>query len=49
MRQKHCWNNFALNQSYLAKGKIAPVLVFPHEAKQKYTILRGQIMTGSDW
>jgi len=26
MRQKHCWGNyFAFKQSYLAKGKIAPV------------------------
>ena len=26
MRQKHCWNYFAFNQSYLVKGKIAPVI-----------------------
>ena len=24
--QKHCWNYFDFNQSYLAKGKIAPVV-----------------------
>jgi len=23
-RQKHCWNCFAFNQSYLANSKIAP-------------------------
>jgi len=28
MRQKHCWNCFAFNQLYLAKGKIAPVVLF---------------------
>jgi len=33
MRQKHCWNYFAINQSYLAKGKIAPVVILPHDAK----------------
>jgi len=27
MRQKHCWNYFAFNQSYLAEGKIAPVVL----------------------
>jgi len=26
MMQKHCWNYFAFNQSYLAEGKIAPVV-----------------------
>jgi len=31
MRQKHCWNYFAFNQSYLAKGKIAPVVLLPLE------------------
>jgi len=25
MRQKHCWNYFAFNQSYWAEGKIAAV------------------------
>jgi len=29
---------FAFNQSYLAKGKIAPVILLPHKAKQKYMI-----------
>jgi len=33
IRQKHCWNYFAFNQSYLAKGNIAPVVLLPHEAK----------------
>jgi len=33
MTQKHCWNYFAFNQSYLAEGKIAPVVLLPHEAK----------------
>ena len=28
IRQKHHWNYFAFNQSYLAKGKIAPVVFF---------------------
>jgi len=27
MRQKHCWNYFAFNQSYLAEGKIAPAVL----------------------
>jgi len=39
MIQKHCWNYFALNQSYLAKGKIGPVVALPHEAKRIYRIL----------
>ena len=47
--QKHCWNYFAFNQSYLAKSKIAPVVVLPHEAKYKYMILHSRIRTGSDW
>jgi len=29
----NCWNYFAFNQSYLAKGKIAPVVLLFHEAK----------------
>jgi len=33
MRQNHCWKCFAFNQSYLAKGKIALVVLLPHEAK----------------
>jgi len=33
MKQKHYWNYFALNHLYLAKGKIAPVVLLPHEAK----------------
>jgi len=33
MRQKHGWNYFAFNQSSLAKGKIAPVVLLPHAAK----------------
>ena len=48
MRQKHCCNYFAFNQSYLVKGKIAPLVLWPHEAKQKYMILRWRIRTGSD-
>jgi len=35
MKQKHCCNYFAFNQSYLAKGKIAPAVLLPHEAKEK--------------
>jgi len=49
MRQKYCWNYFAFNQSCLAKGKIAPVVLLPHESKQKYIILHWRIRTGSDW
>jgi len=49
MRQKHCWNYFAFNQSYLDKGKIAPVVLLPHEVKDKYQILHWRIKTGSDW
>jgi len=26
-------NYFAFNQSYLAKGKIAPIVLSPHESK----------------
>jgi len=33
MRQKHYWDYFAFNQLHLAKGKIAPVVLLPHEAK----------------
>jgi len=33
MRQNHCWKCFAFNQSYLAKGKIALVVLLPHEVK----------------
>jgi len=35
MRQKHCWNYFAFNQSNLAKGKITPAVLLPQEAKEK--------------
>jgi len=48
MNQKHCWNYFAFNQSYLAKGKIAPVVVLPHDTKYMHMILHGRIRTGSD-
>jgi len=37
---------FAFNQSYLSKGKIAPIVLLPHEAKQKYMILHWRIRTG---
>jgi len=43
MKQEHCWNYFAFNQSYLAEGKIAPVVLLLYEAKQKYLVLHGQI------
>jgi len=33
MTQEHYWNYFACNQLYLAKGKKAPVVLLPHEAK----------------
>jgi len=33
MRQKHSYNSFAFNQSYLAEGIIASVVLLPHEAK----------------
>jgi len=33
MRQKNCWNYFAFNQSYLAEGKITPVVILPYEKK----------------
>jgi len=46
---KHCWNYFAFNQSYLAKGEIAPVVLLLHETKSKYMILHWRIRTGSDW
>jgi len=49
MIQKHCWNYFAFNQSYFAEGKIAPVVVLPHEAKYIHMILHWHIRTGSDW
>jgi len=39
---------FCLQQSYLAKGKIAPVVVLPHEAKYEYMILHWWIRIGSD-
>jgi len=38
---KHYWNYFAFNQSYLAKGKIAPVVLLPHEAKKTRFYLGG--------
>ena len=43
-RERHV-NTF--KQSYLAKGKIAPVVVLLHEAK--HMILHWRIRTGSDW
>ena len=46
--QNHCWNYFAFNQLYLAKGKIAPFLVLPHEAKYKYMISHWRMRTGSN-
>jgi len=49
MTHRHSWNYFDFNQSYLAKGKIAPVVLLLHEAKQKNMILHGRISTGSDW
>jgi len=33
MRQEHSWHYFAINQLYLAKGKIAPAVLWPHEAR----------------
>ena len=42
-------NYFASNQLYLAKGKIAPVVLLPDEAKWKYMILHWRIRTESDW
>jgi len=33
MRQNHCYNYFAFNQSCLAEGKITPAVFLPHEAK----------------
>jgi len=33
MRQKHSYNYFAFNQSYLAESKIASVVLLPHEVK----------------
>jgi len=33
MRQKHCWNYFAFNQSYLAEGKIVPEILLAHDTK----------------
>jgi len=39
---------FSFNQFYLVKGKIAPVVLLPHEAKQIYMILHWRIRTGSD-
>jgi len=35
-------------QSYLAKGKTAPVVPLPYEVKWKYLFLHGTIRTGSD-
>ena len=32
--KKLCWDYFAFNQSYLLKGKIAPVVLLPHDAKK---------------
>jgi len=46
MIQQHCWNNFAFNQSYVAEGKIALVIVLPHEAKYIHMILHWRIRTG---
>jgi len=33
MTQKHSYNYFAFNRSYLAEGKITSVVLLPHEAK----------------
>jgi len=45
MRQKHCWNYFAFNQSYLVKGKIAPV-TFASRGKIK---IHGFTLADQDW
>jgi len=39
-------NYFAFNQLYLAKGKIAPIVLLPHETKQKNMMLHWQFRTG---
>jgi len=49
MRQKLCWSYFAFNQSYLAalaKGKIAPAALLPHEAKMNDFALADQVWIG---
>jgi len=33
----------------MSEGKIAPVVVLPHEAKYIHMILHWRIRTGSDW
>jgi len=33
MRQEHTWYYSGFNQLYLAKGKIASAVLWPHEAK----------------
>ena len=50
MTQKHCWNNFAFNQSYLAKGKNTFSISFASWGKIKiHMILHSWTRTGSDW
>jgi len=39
---------FCLHPTYLPKGKIAQVVILPHEAKDKYMILHGRVRTASE-
>jgi len=48
MRQKHSYNYFPFNESYLTESKIPSVVLLPHEAKEKFIILHGRVRTGSD-
>ena len=41
MSQEHRWHYFAFNHLYLAKGKIDPVVLFPHEAKYNIRFYMG--------
>jgi len=45
MRQKHSYNYFALNESYLVEGKIASVVLLPHEHGRSFVAKCG----GTAW
>ena len=53
MRQQHYWNYFAFNQSYLAKGKTAPVVLLPCIVRQNKNIWIGLMIfknfADQDW
>jgi len=49
MWQEHCWNYFAFNQSYLAEGKITPVVFcLNRQNKNTYFYIGGSGLDRTD-